>query len=70
MEFRVAILFLVPVWAMAGVSCITNLAAGLSPHKLSHQEVIDISRAGSEKLCRLLEAAIPRLVQRPEGHSG
>ncbi len=55
---------------VAGVSCITNLAAGLSPHKLSHQEVIDISRAGSEKLCRLLEAAIPRLVQRPEGHSG
>ena len=26
-----------------GVSCITNLAAGVSPHKLSHQEVMETS---------------------------
>ena len=27
--------------ACLGVSCITNLAAGVSPHKLSHQEVME-----------------------------
>lgn len=52
---------------VAGVSCITNLAAGLSPEKLSHQEVIDNSRIGAEKMKRLLQVAIPRLVHRPAG---
>jgi purine-nucleoside phosphorylase len=51
---------------VAGVSCITNLAAGLSPQKLSHQEVIENSRLGVAKLARLLEVAIPRLVHRPQ----
>jgi len=46
---------------VVGVSCITNLAAGLSPHKLSHQEVIDNSKIGAGKMTKLLEAAIPRL---------
>jgi purine-nucleoside phosphorylase len=46
---------------VAGVSCVTNLAAGLSPHKLSHHEVIENSRIGVEKLKRLLETAVPRL---------
>jgi purine-nucleoside phosphorylase len=47
---------------VAGVSCITNLAAGLSPQKLSHDEVIENSRIGATNLKRLLETAIPRLV--------
>jgi purine-nucleoside phosphorylase len=50
---------------VAGISCITNLAAGLSPQKLTHQEVIENSRAGAEKLKRLLTAAVPKLVHRP-----
>ena len=50
---------------VAGISCITNLAAGLSPQKLSHQEVIDNSKFGAEKLKVLLEKAIPKLVHRP-----
>jgi purine-nucleoside phosphorylase len=49
---------------VVGISCITNLAAGLSPHKLSHLEVIEISKKGGEKLCRLLAAAIPRLAHK------
>ncbi len=49
---------------VAGLSCITNLAAGLSPHKLSHQEVIDNSKIGVEKFKRLLQVAIPRLVHK------
>jgi purine-nucleoside phosphorylase len=48
---------------VAGVSCVTNLAAGLSPRKLSHQEVIENSRIGVEKLQRLLALAVPRLVK-------
>lgn len=49
---------------VAGISCITNLAAGLSPHKLSHQEVIDTSRQVSEKMQKLLLTAIPRLTKK------
>jgi purine-nucleoside phosphorylase len=49
---------------VAGLSCITNLAAGLSPQKLSHQEVIDNSRIGAEKLKKILASAIPKLVHR------
>lgn len=52
---------------VAGVSCITNLAAGLSPQKLSHQEVMDNSKLGVEKMTRLFEHAIPRLVHRASG---
>jgi purine-nucleoside phosphorylase len=51
---------------VAGVSCITNLAAGLSPQKLSHKEVIENGKIGADKLTRLLSAAIPRLVHRPK----
>ncbi len=52
---------------VAGISCITNLAAGLSPQKLSHQEVIDNSKIGSEKMKKLLRAVIPKMVHRPRG---
>lgn len=48
---------------VAGVSCITNQAAGLSPHKLTHQEVIENSKLGAEKMQRLLEAVIPQLAR-------
>jgi purine-nucleoside phosphorylase len=51
---------------VCGVSCITNLGAGLSPQKLTHQEVIDNSQMGADKLKRVLEKAIPRLVHRPK----
>jgi purine-nucleoside phosphorylase len=51
---------------VCGVSCITNLAAGLSPQKLTHTEVIENSRAGAEKLKKLLSHAIPKLVQKKE----
>jgi purine-nucleoside phosphorylase len=51
---------------VAGVSCITNLAAGLSPRKLTHQEVIDNSKLAATKLTQLLEHAIPKMVYRPQ----
>ena len=52
---------------VAGISYISNLAAGLSPTKLTHQEVLDNSKVGADKLRRLLETALPRLIQRPQG---
>lgn len=48
---------------VTGVSCITNLAAGLSGRKLTHQEVIQNSRLAAVKLCQLLEKAIPKLAK-------
>lgn len=43
----------------AGISCIANRAAGLSKHKLSHQEVMDETAKASRRFCRVLTAAIP-----------
>jgi purine-nucleoside phosphorylase len=39
---------------VAGISCITNLAAGITNKKLSHEEVLEVSRAAQGKLARLL----------------
>lgn len=52
---------------VCGVSVITNLGAGLSPNKLTHQEVMENSKLGALKLRKLLESAIPQLVQRMPG---
>jgi purine-nucleoside phosphorylase len=37
-----------------GLSLITNLAAGISPHPLSHQEVIDAGQAAESVISKLL----------------
>jgi purine-nucleoside phosphorylase len=34
---------------VAGMSCITNLAAGLSERMISHEEVLEVTRAAGEK---------------------
>ncbi len=52
---------------VAGLACITNLAAGLSPQKLTHQDVIENSRRGADKMSRLLAASIPRLAAKKGG---
>ena len=38
-----------------GVSCITNLAAGVSPHKLSHSEVIATAAMVHDKFHHLVD---------------
>jgi purine-nucleoside phosphorylase len=48
---------------VAGISCITNLAAGILPQKLTHDEVIEIGKIGAAKLTKLLLAAAPKLRQ-------
>jgi len=40
---------------VAGISCITNLAAGISPHPLSHAEVLETTTAVAERFESLVE---------------
>lgn len=44
-----------------GVSCITNMAAGILPQRLTHQEVIDTTARVQEQFIGLLRVAIPRM---------
>ncbi len=43
------------------ISCVTNMAAGILPRKISHQEVLDTGRAVKDTLVGLLKAVLPRL---------
>jgi purine-nucleoside phosphorylase len=40
---------------VAGISCITNLASGISPHPLSHAEVIETTKLVGERFEALVE---------------
>ena len=40
---------------VAGISCVTNLASGLSPHALSHAEVLETTRVVAEHFELLVE---------------
>jgi purine-nucleoside phosphorylase len=44
-----------------GISCITNLAAGIAPRKLTHAEVMETTGRVEEQFCALLATAIPGL---------
>ena len=44
-----------------GLSCVTNLAAGLSPTPLSHEEVAETGRLVENTLLQLFERLVPRL---------
>jgi purine-nucleoside phosphorylase len=43
------------------IACVTNMAAGLLPQKLVHQEVLDAGARVRDTLIRLLNAVIPKL---------
>jgi purine-nucleoside phosphorylase len=47
---------------VAGISCITNLAAGISAQPLSHQEVTETAGIVKDDFLRLLSRVIPQLV--------
>lgn len=49
---------------VAGLSCVANLASGVSGRKLSHAEVLESARVGAEKMSRVLEVAVPKLTSR------
>ena len=46
---------------IAGFSCLTNFAAGLSASPLSHAEVLETGKSAAADFARLLSAALPRI---------
>ncbi|HHW02685.1 MAG TPA: purine-nucleoside phosphorylase [Thermoanaerobacterales bacterium] len=44
------------------VSCITNMAAGISPHVLSHEEVLEGARKSEKNLERLLKEVVKEMI--------
>ncbi|MDQ2899405.1 MAG: purine-nucleoside phosphorylase [Acidobacteriota bacterium] len=44
-----------------GISCVTNLAAGLSGEKLNHAEVLETGEMARGTLVRLLKTVLPKL---------
>ena len=44
-----------------GISCVTNMAAGVLPQKLTHAEVLETGARGAESLTELLRLVVPRL---------
>ncbi len=43
-----------------GISCVTNMAAGVDPHPLSHEEVMETGRGVEQQLAALLAGIVPR----------
>jgi len=43
---------------VAGFSCLTNLAAGLSKEKLSHEDVLEVGKKAAVHFARLLQGAL------------
>ncbi len=43
------------------ISCVTNMAAGILPQKLSHEEVLETGQRVRDTLVRFLKAVLPRL---------
>lgn len=48
---------------VAGLSCVTNLAAGIGGGALRHDEVVQTGREATGRLARLLAAFLPRAVR-------
>jgi purine-nucleoside phosphorylase len=44
-----------------GISCITNMAAGVLPQSLVHDEVMEVARRVRDEFCALLEGIVERL---------
>jgi len=46
-----------------GISCITNYAAGISPHKLSHEEVTQVAQKVKNEFALLIKEIIKKLIK-------
>jgi purine-nucleoside phosphorylase len=46
---------------VAGIACITNMAAGVLPNPLKHEEVLEMARRVSEEFTAVLNGVIARL---------
>src|SRR5207237_3126568 len=45
------------------ISCVTNMAAGILPQKINHEEVLETGRKVRDTLVRFLKALLPRLAE-------
>jgi purine-nucleoside phosphorylase len=45
------------------ISCVTNMAAGILPQKINHEEVLEAGRHVRDTLIRFLKALLPRVIQ-------
>ncbi len=54
---------------VAGISCVTNLAAGLSPTPLSHEEVYEAGRKVEAQLASLLTRFVPKIAHHLEARA-
>lgn len=50
----------IPVLA---ISCVTNMAAGITKEKINHEEVLDTGRQVHERFVELLKGVVPKLVK-------
>jgi purine-nucleoside phosphorylase len=50
-----------------GISCVTNMAAGVLPQKIHHEEVLETGAMVRDTLVRFLKALAPRLVGQVTG---
>jgi len=48
------------------ISCVTNMAAGLAPGRLTHHEVLETGAMVRQTLAQLLKALLPRLAEAGE----
>ncbi|MGD0499376.1 MAG: purine-nucleoside phosphorylase [Bryobacteraceae bacterium] len=46
-----------------GVSCVTNMAAGVLPQKINHEEVLETGAMVRDTLVKFLKALLPRLAE-------
>jgi purine-nucleoside phosphorylase len=44
-----------------GISCVTNMAAGVLPQKLNHEEVLEVGRQVRGGFVQLLKAIVPKM---------
>ena len=44
-----------------GISCVTNMAAGILPQKIHHEEVLETGAMVRDTLVKFLKALLPRL---------
>jgi purine-nucleoside phosphorylase len=50
---------------VAGISCITNHAAGIAEHRLSHAEVVAEGKRAAGRFCALAAAAVAEIAAEP-----
>jgi purine-nucleoside phosphorylase len=46
-----------------GISCVTNMAAGILPQKIDHQEVLQTAGMARDTLLKFLKALLPKLAE-------